>query len=50
MYYMDQKTPMLIFDDGSILGDISYLFKVRNFYRFQIPRRDELKKQKLFSI
>ena len=51
MFYKNQETPMLIYEDGSIFGDISLLFYVRNYYRFMLTDlEDSKKKLKMYSI
>jgi hypothetical protein len=41
IYYKNGCTPILILDEAAYFGEISYLFKTRNNYRFSIKRTDD---------
>ena len=36
MFYKNSPHPILIYEDGSYFGDVSYLNQVRNFYKFKL--------------
>ena len=36
VYYKLNGNPFLLYDDIVYFGEISYLFKTRNFYRYKI--------------
>ena len=47
MSYKNSKNTLLIYEEGSYFGEISYLFDVKNFYRFKQPQN---KKSKIYSL
>ena len=49
MFYKNSTMPLLLYEDGSYFGEISYLFDVKNLYRFKLAN-SENKKQKVFSL
>lgn len=50
VYYKLYPEPFLLYDDTAYFGEISYLFKTRNFYRFKIQDAEQNKKFKVYSI
>lgn len=49
MFYKNSRDPLLIYEDGSYVGEISLLFNVRNLFRF-IVCPEEKKKVTIYSI
>lgn len=50
MHYKYYKEPILIYEEAIYYGEISYMFKIRNQYRYCVRQDDQNKKTKVYSI
>lgn len=50
LYYKNNKNPLLMFDESVYFGEISYLLKTRNFYKYRIHEPEQNKKFRIYSI
>lgn len=36
MFYKESKNPLLVYEDGAYFGEISFLFEIKNQYKFKL--------------
>ena len=48
VFYQESEHALVHYDDGSYFGDISYIFKAKNQYKFKLQNKD--KDTKIYSI
>lgn len=49
--YKDNENVLLIYDQGSYIGDTSYIFQIRNQYRYrQAPSKDGKTPFRVYSL